>query len=134
MNEQRTAAELARFVADTLEQYGIPYAIGGAIALGFYAAPRATLDVDVNVFLPPATELHRVLAVLGNAGFTCQDSDEVLRSRATTEGQIRGTIGELRVDVFVPAIAYSRSSRRDGGTPISSDVRCGFWVRKTSSS
>ncbi len=29
----------------------IPYAIGGAVLLAFYAEPRATADVDVNVFV-----------------------------------------------------------------------------------
>jgi hypothetical protein len=40
----RTAAEIARAVADELERDGLPYAIGGALALGFYAPPRATVD------------------------------------------------------------------------------------------
>lgn len=30
----------------------VPHAIGGAIALAYYAEPRATVDVDVNVFVP----------------------------------------------------------------------------------
>jgi len=30
----------------------IPYAFGGAIALAYYAAPRATVDIDINVFVP----------------------------------------------------------------------------------
>ena len=46
MAEDRSAAEVARDLADALEQGGIPYAIGGAIALGFYAAPRAKADVE----------------------------------------------------------------------------------------
>ena len=29
----------------------IPHAFGGAIALAYYAEPRATIDVDVNVFV-----------------------------------------------------------------------------------
>lgn len=29
----------------------IPHAIGGALALAYYAEPRATVDVDVNVFV-----------------------------------------------------------------------------------
>jgi hypothetical protein len=41
----------------------IPHAFGGAIALAYYATPRGTQDVDVNVFLP-ASEFDRVLAVL----------------------------------------------------------------------
>jgi hypothetical protein len=30
---------------------GVPHAIGGAVALGLYGAPRDTVDIDVNVFV-----------------------------------------------------------------------------------
>ena len=33
---------------------GIPHAFGGALALAYYATPRATVDIDVNVFVPVA--------------------------------------------------------------------------------
>lgn len=39
-------------LAEVFDEAGIPYAFGGAIALAFYAAPRATEDIDVNVFVP----------------------------------------------------------------------------------
>ena len=38
-------------IAQALEQAHIPYAFGGAIALAYYAAPRGTEDIDINVFL-----------------------------------------------------------------------------------
>jgi hypothetical protein len=38
-------------IAQTLEHARIPHAFGGAIALAYYAAPRGTEDIDVNVFL-----------------------------------------------------------------------------------
>ena len=38
-------------VAEALEADGIPYAIGGALALGYAAEPRATFDIDVNIFV-----------------------------------------------------------------------------------
>jgi hypothetical protein len=38
-------------IAQALEHARIPYAFGGAIALAYYAAPRGTEDIDVNVFL-----------------------------------------------------------------------------------
>ncbi len=41
----------------------IPHALGGAFALGFYAEPRPTTDLDVNVFIPGG-EWRRVLAAL----------------------------------------------------------------------
>jgi hypothetical protein len=34
-----------------LEKAKVPHAIGGALALAYYAEPRATIDVDINVFV-----------------------------------------------------------------------------------
>ena len=73
MAEPRTAADVARELADVLERRSLPYAIGGAIALGFYATPRATIDVDVNVFVSPVADLERALSGLGEAGFVADD-------------------------------------------------------------
>lgn len=104
--EARTAAEVARAVADTLERHGLSYAVGGAIALGFYAPPRATVDVDVNVFVPPQERLAEILSALRAEGFVPSDEPSRLRHLAIEEGQFRGTIRGLRLDVFVPAIAF----------------------------
>ncbi|MBI1843131.1 MAG: hypothetical protein HYR89_00725, partial [Actinobacteria bacterium] len=30
---------------------GVPHAFGGALALAYYAEPRATIDIDLNVFV-----------------------------------------------------------------------------------
>jgi hypothetical protein len=51
-----------------LAQAGIPHAIGGAIALAHYAAPRPTPDIDVNVFVPPTRgpEVDAALARLAH--------------------------------------------------------------------
>jgi hypothetical protein len=32
----------------------VPHAFGGALALAYYAEPRATVDIDLNVFVPVA--------------------------------------------------------------------------------
>lgn len=47
------ALDAALAVARALEQQGVPYAIGGALAFGVWGTPRGTLDVDVNVFVAP---------------------------------------------------------------------------------
>ena len=46
-----TPPELAVEVSAWLADAGVQHAIGGAIAFGFHAEPRGTLDVDMNVFV-----------------------------------------------------------------------------------
>jgi hypothetical protein len=106
MAEERTAVEVARIVADALERHGLSYAVGGAIALAFYATPRATVDVDVNVFVSPDTELDRILSALQDTGFVPDEDRDTLARHAREEGQFRGRVSNLRVDVFVPAVPY----------------------------
>jgi len=56
-----------RAIHRALEQGKIPHAIGGALALAYYAEPRATIDVDINVFVSTDRwpEICEVLAPLG---------------------------------------------------------------------
>ena len=104
----KTAAEVAREIADVLERRRLRYAIGGALALGFYAPPRATLDVDVNIFVSPIRNLRSALDALGEVGFVAERDERSLATQAREEGQFRGKVEGLRVDVFVPAIRYYR--------------------------
>ena len=60
-------SERVLILTGAFERAGIPYAVGGAIALGYYAEPRATKDIDVNIFLPE-TEAKRVLHVILSPG------------------------------------------------------------------
>lgn len=46
-------------VHDHLRDAGLPHAFGGALALGYIAEPRGTVDIDVNVFVP-VEEIGRV--------------------------------------------------------------------------
>jgi hypothetical protein len=48
-----------------LAEAGLPHAIGGAIALSIYGAPRDTVDIDVNVFVGPERR-PEVRAALGS--------------------------------------------------------------------
>jgi hypothetical protein len=78
-----------------LEAEKIPHAIGGALALAYYAEPRATVDVDVNVFVPTDRwpEVRDALASLGvdvSADLAALDRD----------GQVRLWWGRNAVDLF----------------------------------
>jgi hypothetical protein len=55
--------EKVEALARALSGAELPHAFGGAIALAYYATPRGTRDVDINVFLP-ASAFDRVLAAL----------------------------------------------------------------------
>lgn len=105
---EQTACSIARRLADVLEAHDIPYAIGGALALGYYAEPRGTVDVDINIFVTPPEAIDGLIQTLGQAGFQVERPDTVLRT-ATEDGQFRGRIDGLRVDIFVPAIEYYAS-------------------------
>jgi hypothetical protein len=102
----RSAVELARAIADALEAAELPYAVGGALALAYYAPPRATVDVDVNVFVPPRGGVEPVVKALRSVGFEPDEPPEALNARASRDGQFRGHCEGMRVDVFVPAIDY----------------------------
>ena len=105
MTNTPTAVDIARQLADVLEERKIPYAIGGALAMAYYATPRATVDVDINIFLSPFDELDKLLAVLDSLEFVL-DAPHTVRKTATEDGQLRGRISGIRVDVFLPAIAF----------------------------
>jgi hypothetical protein len=54
-----------------LDEAGVEHAYGGALALAHITEPRATVDVDVNVFIPP-TEMERVAAALAPLGYAME--------------------------------------------------------------
>lgn len=81
----------------------IPHAIGGALALGYYAEPRSTIDLDINIFLTEE-DLKRVFEVLEKTG--CQiDRKEALRS-ASERGDFRAYRDEHRIDIFISFHPY----------------------------
>lgn len=98
------AAEVAERIACALEAAQVPYAIGGALAMGVHGYPRGTLDVDLNVFVAP-NALDSVLATLANAGLSFDAA--LARTQSEHEGMFVGTLDGLRVDVFVPSVRAS---------------------------
>lgn len=98
------AFEIASALAAALDNAGIPYAIGGAIALGAWSDPRGTHDVDVNLFVSPH-ELDAALDTLAGAGVVI-DREAARRADAAGEA-IVGHCGGLRVDLFTPSIPFA---------------------------
>lgn len=93
-----TPAQAARRIGETLDEDSLPYAIGGALALGVWGAPRATNDVDLSVFVP-RIELPRVLDSLDRAGVITSHED--VPKDVERIGMFVGRLGRVRIDVFV---------------------------------
>jgi hypothetical protein len=72
----------------------IAHAFGGALALAYYAEPRTTIDVDLNVFVAPA-EYAAVDAALTPLGAEPIDARTVRR-----DGQYRSHWGRTPIDLF----------------------------------
>ena len=96
---------LAR-LAGVFRRAGIPYAVGGSIALGFYAEPRATVDVDVNVFVGEEAEIAGLVDLLEKAGYHPDEPRERLMKRALEDSQFRVYFHNVRVDVFPATNTY----------------------------
>ena len=88
-------------VADALAAAGIPYAIGGSIAMQVSGYARATVDGDVNVFVP-MDSARPALDALASAGLDV-DPDEAARV-ASERGDGRLHVDGVRVDLFFDSI------------------------------
>ena len=86
----------------------VPHAFGGALALAYYAEPRATVDIDVNVFVPTERfpELLEALAPLGVA-------DDVDRVALERDGQCRLRWGRTPLDLFFAYDEIHEAMRRE---------------------
>jgi hypothetical protein len=92
------AYESARHIGRCFDDDQIEYAIGGALALGVWGAPRATIDVDISAFVPRA-ELARVLDSLERAGVLIRRADAARDVERV--GFFKGRLGRVVVDVFL---------------------------------
>ncbi|HKT82275.1 MAG TPA: hypothetical protein VJQ84_00400 [Solirubrobacterales bacterium] len=83
-------------IHDQLQAAKIPHAIGGALALAYYAEPRATIDIDVNVFVP-VSKWKRVFDALESLGVDAGGLDTTALER---DGQCRLWWNDNAVDLF----------------------------------
>lgn len=96
MNEEPTLPQKIVAVHDCLTQAEIAHAFGGALALAYYAEPRATDDIDINVFVAPAafSAVQQALTALGI------DDDNVNPANLERDGQCRLRWGRTPLDLF----------------------------------
>ena len=81
---------------ESLDAARIPHALGGALALAYYAEPRVTIDVDLNLFVP-VERWRDVVDALTPLGVDAGNLDEQALLR---DGQCRLWWGSNPVDLF----------------------------------
>jgi len=81
----------------------IPHAFGGALALAYYAEPRATVDIDLNLFVP-ADRYAEVAAPLLRLGVLADEPGAVAAARR--DGQTRVMWDETPIDMFFAYDAF----------------------------
>jgi len=83
-------------IHEALRAARIAHAIGGALALAYYAEPRATIDIDLNLFVA-VDRWPDVMTALGQLGVRTGDLDAAALER---DGQCRLWWGDNAVDLF----------------------------------
>jgi len=85
-------------LADCFDEDSLPYAVGGALALGVWGVPRTTSDVDVSVFVHEE-QLDGLLDSVERAGAMVERA-EARRTVART-GFFVAYAGRTRIDIFI---------------------------------
>jgi hypothetical protein len=107
-NDPLDAFEVAQQVAAALEEAGIEYALGGAIALGYWAEPRGTLDVDITLFMSPdqPSACVRLLQRIG-----CDVKADLATRSLTEHSFCQVDYRGRRLDVFLPMSPFYEQAR-----------------------
>lgn len=96
LDDEPSLPEKVIVIHEALSGAKVPYALGGALALAYYAEPRATIDIDVNVFLPTA-RWREAIDHLVDLGVSADALDSIALER---DGQCRLWWGDNAVDLF----------------------------------
>jgi hypothetical protein len=87
----------------------VPHAFGGAIALAYYAEPRATIDIDLNLFVP-ADEFPMVATTLTKLGVAA-DRPEIA-DLVRRDGQARVFWDQTPIDMFFAYDEFHDAARK----------------------
>jgi hypothetical protein len=99
----RSTLRIAANLAAAFEKGGHEYALGGAIALGFWGVPRGTLDVDVTLFMP-AEQPSSCVWLLQDLG--CEVDSAAALASLRDHGFCRARYQGIPLDVFLPSIPF----------------------------
>lgn len=95
------------------------HAFGGALALAHYAEPRATVDIDVNVFLPK-TDCPSVTEALATLGYAPELEPD--RAIPISGIRLRRSTDPFPLDLFLPlGPAYEEIATRVRRWPFGPD-------------
>jgi hypothetical protein len=92
-----------------LEREAITYALGGATAFAVWAVPRATLDIDLNIWCAPEG-VRAVFARMVAFGVEGDPDDAARHAEAAGVAYLRWR--GIRLDVFVPSIEFYEEALR----------------------
>lgn len=102
------ANEVAAELAMRLDEADVDYAFGGAIALAFAGEPRATIDVDITLFVDPPEPVACV-NVLHQIG--CAFRRPAALESLGEHGYCRVDFAGMPLDVFLPTIPFLAEAR-----------------------
>ncbi len=95
-------------IDEALQDAKLPHAIGGALALAYYAEPRATIDIDLNIFVP-TDRWQEVVGTLEELGVDAGKLDPAALQR---DGQCRLRWGTTRWTYSLPTTRFTRRCAR----------------------
>lgn len=95
-------------IHEALDVGGVPHAFGGALALAWCTArPRATIDIDVNLFVKKAD----AAAALGSFP-TGVPVSAATRRAAVEDGQVRLRWDDTPIDVFFSTTSFHDAAQQ----------------------
>lgn len=108
LEKEELIYRMAASIGNGFEEYNIPYAFGGAIAYTVWGPPRATTDIDIDLFIDGCDRagLNQVFDILESIGMSIS-RPEALREAAETDIMTLYWNG-VRVEFFTAAGPFNR--------------------------
>ena len=108
-------ADVVLRLGSLFEHLGVPYAIGGAVAVSFWGVPRTTQDADCLVAVP-AVAYQRLADALNTQGFVIDVSPspqpvtvEALLQQVRDDQYMTLVCRATSVELFVPIVPLQHS-------------------------